>query len=154
MLGTFHMAKNAMRCAGKYLSGSGIEDGLIELEIFGSKIVLQVFAGTHYYRSMFGLMAVEDACVELKMEAFWESHEESSYPVAINALEKLQCSLVNKNTKSAKKNLKDIAVCSEFNKLQEDINKFSEQCKKESEMCLYFENFVKNHWHCQETYKK
>ena len=43
MLGMFHMAKAAMRCAGKYLKGFGFEDGLVENDIFGTKIVEQVF---------------------------------------------------------------------------------------------------------------
>ena len=71
MLGTFHMAKRAMWCAGKYLKGSGIKDGVIEPSIFGSKIVEQVFGGSHYYRSMFGLCIVDDAIKQQKMEAFW-----------------------------------------------------------------------------------
>ena len=61
MIGTFHMAKGAYRCAGKYLRDCGIEDGFIETEVFGPKIVEAVLGGTYYYRSLKGLSIVEDA---------------------------------------------------------------------------------------------
>ena len=40
MLGMFHYAKVFLRCAGRYLSGSGVEDALIESEVFGKKVAL------------------------------------------------------------------------------------------------------------------
>ncbi len=36
-LGMFHFAKVLLRCAGRYLSGSGMGDALIECEMFGPK---------------------------------------------------------------------------------------------------------------------
>ena len=79
MLGTFHMAKGAERFAGKYLRGCGIEDGFIETEVFGPKVVEQVLGGTHYYRSLKGLSIVEDAILRLKSEGFWLTHDANCY---------------------------------------------------------------------------
>ncbi len=39
MLGMFHFVKVLLRCAGRYLSGSGMSDALIESEVFGPKHV-------------------------------------------------------------------------------------------------------------------
>ena len=143
MLGSFHMAKNAMRCAGKFLRGSGIEDGLIELEVFGEKIVEQALSGSHYYRSLFGLLAIENACNQLKMDAFWNSHDELLYGDAIGDLKDFQSSLIEKDPKSAKTNLKKLDQSKTFQKLLEDVEAFTDSCKQESEMCLYFENYIK-----------
>ena len=35
MLGMFHFAKVLLRCAGRYLTGSGMQDALIESGVFG-----------------------------------------------------------------------------------------------------------------------
>lgn len=48
MLGMFHMAKVLLRCAGRYLSGSGVDDALIECEVFGKKTLAAVLSGSHY----------------------------------------------------------------------------------------------------------
>ena len=67
MLGGFHMAKAACRCAGKYLRGSGIEDALIEPAVFGPAICESVLNGSHYYRSLLGLLMIEDSVKRLKL---------------------------------------------------------------------------------------
>ena len=36
-LGMFHFYKVLLRCAGRYLTGSGAEDAVIESEVFGPK---------------------------------------------------------------------------------------------------------------------
>ena len=41
-----------LRCAGRYLSGSGVDDVLIENEVFGRKDLHSVLNGTHYARSL------------------------------------------------------------------------------------------------------
>ena len=48
ILGSFHMVKIACKCAGKYLRGSGIEDALIENEIFRPGVLDTVLSGKHY----------------------------------------------------------------------------------------------------------
>ena len=42
ILGSFHMAKAALWVAGKFLKRSGIEDAVIEPQIFGIKFLQQV----------------------------------------------------------------------------------------------------------------
>lgn len=50
MMGMFHWVKVLLKCAGRYLRGSGIEDGLIETEVFGKLTLNSVLEGTHYVR--------------------------------------------------------------------------------------------------------
>ena len=45
MLGMFHFAEVLLRCAGKYLCGSGMDDALIESEVFGPKTLSTVLSG-------------------------------------------------------------------------------------------------------------
>ncbi len=61
MLGNFHNVKAALRCSGKFMRGSGIEDGFVEARLFGKKIVESVLRGTHYFRSFEGQMIVEQS---------------------------------------------------------------------------------------------
>ena len=142
MLGTFHMAKNAMRCAGKYIRGFGVEDGLIEADIFGSKIVEQVLSGSHYYRSFFGICILEDAATQLKMEAFLKSHDQEQLSEDIESLQAMRKSLANKDSKAAKHNLKKL-LQGKAAKLLDQVDKFTEKCKESSEICLFYENFIK-----------
>ena len=59
-LGGFHMAQHAQQCAQhcieKYIRGSGLEDSLLETSIFGIKVVEQFLNGTHYVRSLRGIL--------------------------------------------------------------------------------------------------
>ena len=48
MLGMFHYTKVLLRCAGRFFLGSGVDDVLIENEVFGKKVLHSVFNGTHY----------------------------------------------------------------------------------------------------------
>lgn len=63
LLGGFHLAKASFRCFGQYLKGSGIEDGLIETGVFSIKTLKQVLAGSHYKRSLFEFLVVEE-CIQ------------------------------------------------------------------------------------------
>ena len=42
------MTKSALKCAGKYIRGSGAEDAFIETQIFGPKTLESVLNGGHY----------------------------------------------------------------------------------------------------------
>ena len=44
-LGSFHMAKVALGCLGKYLKGSGAESILVESSVFGLNTVDSVLSG-------------------------------------------------------------------------------------------------------------
>ena len=41
-LGGFHMAKYVQHCIGKYIQGSGLDDTLVESQVFWKKVIGQV----------------------------------------------------------------------------------------------------------------
>ena len=47
-LGMFHYCKVLLRCNGRLLIGNGLDDGLIEADVFGKKVLQSVLAGSHY----------------------------------------------------------------------------------------------------------
>ena len=72
MMGMFYWVKNALRCAGRYLRGSGIEDALIEPEVFGKLTLNSVLEGNHYVRSFHGMIMLSDMINSLAWETFWQ----------------------------------------------------------------------------------
>ena len=70
MLGCFHTAKVVEHFIGKYLRGSGVEDALVETGVFGLKAVESIMNGSHYIRSLRGIIILADALNTLKWEAF------------------------------------------------------------------------------------
>ena len=143
MLGGFHMAKAGCRCAGKYLRGLGIEDAMIEPAVFGPKTSEAVLDGSHYYRSLLGLMMIEDSGKRLKWEAFWKTHDPDNYKGEIETLSNLQQNLSDMNPAKSKACLDDIQKKRTLTRLLNDFDAFSEECTHKSEMCLYWENFFK-----------
>ena len=67
----------------------GVEDTLIELNIFGLKTVETVLTGSHYYRSLNGLMIVAEEIKRLKCEAFWKTHSMSDFNGSLAILNKV-----------------------------------------------------------------
>ena len=66
LMGGFHMQKILLRCCGSYLMGSGIEDALVEANIFEKKIVQQALAAKHYVRSVHAMLDVKDVIEKLQ----------------------------------------------------------------------------------------
>ena len=58
MLGAFHYAKVLLCCAGRYINGSSVDDALVETEIFGKQTLNTVLTGSHYYRSLQGMLMI------------------------------------------------------------------------------------------------
>ncbi len=71
MMGMFHYCKVLVRCTGRLLTGTGFDDGLIEAEVFGKKVLQSVLAGSHYVRAFKGMLIVGELLNLLKWRAFW-----------------------------------------------------------------------------------
>ena len=119
------MAKAAMRCAGKFLRGSGIEDSFIESRLFGRKIVEQVLSGSHYERSFEGLMIVEQAIQRLKWEVFWQKHDYQEYHESYVMLNKLQSCLIEMKQKDSKEAINLVVENACAKKLLDAFHTFS-----------------------------
>ena len=143
MMGNFHMTRGALRCAGKYLRGSGIEDAFIECRIFGPKTLETVLNGSHYYRSFSGLIIVADAVTRMKMEAFWNENPSNIYEETVSKLEKFQQALCNNYRSASKFMLDEVSTNKDVLKLLEDIDNFTDDCSKKSTQCNFWENFVR-----------
>ena len=78
MLGMFHCTKALLRCAGRYLSGSGVDDVLNENEVFGKRDLHSVLNETHYVHSLQGLFIVSEMLSDLEWESFWLVHDPHS----------------------------------------------------------------------------
>ena len=74
----FHIAKVLLLCAGRYITGSGLDDALIEGQVFGKKTILSVLSGGHYIRSFQGMLIVTEALSTLAWQAFWASRSHDS----------------------------------------------------------------------------
>ena len=141
MLGTFHMTKSALKCAGKYIRGSGAEDAFIETQIFGPKTLESVLNGGHYYRSFCGLSMLDEANAKLKMEAFWEKHCRENFQAALNKLSSLKNSVSCKKPSSSQKLMEQLQVDEDVIALLSAIKLFDEQCNENSEQCKFWNNF-------------
>ena len=106
MLGTFHTAKAAFKCAGKYVRGSGIKDAFIETP----KTQESVLNGSHYYRSFCGLMMLSEAIEKLKMEAFWSKHSTDHFQESLKKLFELKDSLSSQDPISSRNIMEEIQV--------------------------------------------
>ena len=104
MLGGFHTAKTALKCADKFIRGSGIEDAFVGCRIFSPKSIEIVLSGTHYYRSLNGLLMIAEAIDRLKSEAFWANNIRENYVGAAAKIGNIQDLLCDKKDREDRKN--------------------------------------------------
>ena len=140
-LGGFHMAKCTLHCFWKVVRGSGLEDGLIETEVFGEKSIETVFGATNYVRSFRGLLIVESAMNRIKWIAFNdESNENNSSESAKEQLNLLQEALASKSPDECKSNFEKCV--NKISDLMKTFNEFAKIRKAISQICAYFEEIL------------
>ena len=137
MLGHFHMAKAALRCAGQFLRGSGLEDAFIECRIYGPKTLESVLTGKHYYRSFSGHIMLGEAIEILKLEAFWERHDREDYRRGLDKLKMLETTLIAKNPRSAVQIIEDLQGDNDVSDLLNTYKAFEIDVMTKSEQCQY-----------------
>ena len=76
-LGGFHIAENFLGTIGFFMKGSGIEDILSSLGIFGKGTINKIISGRDYYKMLFCHSIVSEAMIRIKWEAFEKSLMES-----------------------------------------------------------------------------
>lgn len=74
--GQFHVALCALRCLGRTIEGSGIEDMWVEADIYGVPVVSQIRNGSHYSRAVKCHQITLQAFSDLWFEAFFADHPE------------------------------------------------------------------------------
>ena len=136
MLGTFHMTKVLLRCCGKYLTGSGVDDAMIEGGIFGKKVLVSVLSGGHYVRSLQGMFVISEAIYLFAWKAFMETRQDD--PIS-KSVRKLHKSLLSLNRSEC---FLEINMGLESSKdLKNDFENFVRECEEKSELCKYFSVF-------------
>ena len=140
MMGFFHWTKTLLKCGGRYIQASGVDDGLIEKGIFGKLTLNQVLEGTHYVRSLYGLLLASDLISSLAWEAFWvwgKDHDIAVDEDILRSAEVVRKALSDKQRCS--KEFKEL--CELSPRLAAQFNDFIDECCCKSEVCQYLENF-------------
>ena len=96
------MMKAFQHCIGKYLKGSGIEDALIETKTFGVNVVESVLNGTHYVRSMRGLLIISEVITIMQWEAFWRRHNRANFQIILDKANNCICALNERDAEASK----------------------------------------------------
>ena len=62
------------------MRGTGIDDALVECEIFGPVVVESALNGSHYVRALTEMLIVKDV-MRMAWKAFWDVKSKEVYPV-------------------------------------------------------------------------
>ena len=130
MLGMFHLVKVALRCAGRYITGSGFDDSLIEAGVFGPNTAKTVLEGSHYVRSLHGMLVLQQCISMLRWEAFLVTAEHKHLWAAFMKSLDLSGNLSNELLTSAAE-------------IKMMMDKFTAECSTKSQLCTYLSNFEK-----------
>ena len=134
MMGMFHWVNILLKCAGRYLKGSGIEDALIEMALNS------VLEGRHYVRSFHGIMMVSDLISSLAWEAFWQWLEQSGRKADDDMM--ICATEVQKSLCEKQRLVENFAeLVDQSSDLQEQFEYFLHECCAKSEMCQYLQLF-------------
>ena len=137
-MGPFHWCRIILRCAGKLLRGTGIDDAMIECEIFGPVVIESALNGSHYVRALTGVLIVEDFIMKMVWKAFWNVKSKEAYPV-LNKINTIQEKL---HRKERCPKLFD-ELLSEVDKLHDDFKEFMREAEEKSELCKYLGVWLK-----------
>ena len=95
-LGPFHWTRVLLRCQGKLLRGSGLDDALVECGVFGSGVIESALTDHHYVRALTGMLIVEDVIRSLQWQTFWQKQDRNAYP-ELQQIHALRTSLESKS---------------------------------------------------------
>ena len=117
-IGSFHMLKVVLGSIGKYIEGSAAETIFVENKVFGANVVKSVLAGTHYERSMKGMMMLSECIERLQWSEFFRCNGTSRYQVELCLLKDLKQS-VSKKDRDTSKEILDQFVISSANMIED-----------------------------------
>ena len=140
MMGGFHWEKDLLKCCGRFLRGSGMDDALVENKVFGKLVLNQALEGSHYVRALYCMLLVSDLISTLAFQAFWDWCEENDVQIDENVLD--TASNVRKLLHQKKRcpdEFQDLHNSSTG--LQTNFQTFLQECKERSEVCQYLEVF-------------
>ena len=141
ILGGFHTAKCLQHIIGKYIRGSGLEESRRQTRVFGVKIVDSVLDGTHYVRSLKGLLILANAIEKLKWSVFTQTIQNDSLTAFESNVRGLQAAYLRKDSNACKESYK---ICLEGSMEVHVLYKeFTDRSTAASEMVRYLETLLK-----------
>ena len=130
-----------MGAIGKYIDGSGVEIILAESRALGKNVVRSVLDGTHYTRSIKGLMLLSECFERLQWAEFFRIKGVAEYMNELSLIQLMKSSVAEKNREGSRAHIE--AFMSISSRLIDDFNAFrSERCEV-SETFAFWGRFVK-----------
>jgi hypothetical protein len=138
-IGSFHMIKVVLGCIGKYIEGSGAETIWVEKEVFGLNVVKSVLAGSHYVRSLKGMLLLSESIERLQWCEFFTENG-AQYKHELQLIRDLKEAVASQNRDKSKAILQSFTDCSAT--LEKEFEDFKSSKSQKSETFAYWENFV------------
>ena len=129
-----------MGAIGKYIDGSGAETILVESKAFGQNVVRSVLDGTHYTRSLKGLLLLCECMERLQWAEFFQTKGVESYKNELELLKLMKASVSKKNRVDSKGHLD--AFMSTSSCMIDDFNTFRSERSEMSETFAFWDRFV------------
>ena len=142
-IGGFHLKKVVIGCLGAYLESSGIQNIMVEEEIFGSAVVNSVMNGGNYIRGKRGMSLIAEAMEQLQMKAFLQC-DGVMFRELFEKIDQLQLLMGDPNENKENITEQWIACLKELDTFEVAFNEFKITGCKESDLFAYWNNFVSN----------
>ena len=126
---------------GKYIRGSGLDDALVETQVFGKKVIEQVLNGTHYIRLLRAILILVDSINRLKWDAFWQNNKKEKHKETLPLLETFYYDYEVTETSPTPCLDTYTAYKVQLTELENDFTSFSNESEK-SQMCKYLKNIL------------
>ena len=137
-IGSFHMMKVVLACIGKYLDGSGAVKIWTENDIFGLNVVNSVLSGSHYVRSLKGMMLLCE-CIERLQWVEFLTDRGNQYDNDLQCIQELKKAVASKDRDESKR----VLQCFLDNPIiLEDFVSFKSSQSRKSETFAYWDHFV------------
>ena len=75
MFARFHYAKILLRCIGRDITGTGLDDALIEATVFGKRTLIAILTESHYYMSMQSMLIIVQVADTLSWEVYFLAND-------------------------------------------------------------------------------
>ncbi len=139
-MGSFHMIKVVLGSIGTYLPGSGAEQIWSKSNIFGVNVVQSVLAGSHYIRSLKGMMLLCESLERLRWCEFLKDERVEKYKRELALLQELKESTLEIHSDESKEKLQSFIDISED--LFQEFNEFNTSQKVQNETWAYWDGFI------------
>ena len=140
-LGSFHMIKIVLSCIGKYIEGSGAEKVFVENGIFGANVVKSVIAGSHYERSLTGMIMLGEVIERMQWKEFLSnSGNLEKYVDDLAIIQQMKDAFAKHERDKTKEYLKNFVEDSD--PLREAFKNHKIEMATKSETFAFWNNFV------------